>query len=138
MNCPFCNTALAYDDGASRYTCSSGCIVQWSLEEMYEALTERLEAAQVLVLDWQERNDNLATEVARLTSIVEARPGFVEQLHRDYTRVAENFEAERAINIALREQTERLRAQLEGVRIYLEGIDKGVARAMTRMLRWEE
>ena len=38
MNCPFCNTALAYDDGASRYTCPNGCVIQWSLEEVYEAL----------------------------------------------------------------------------------------------------
>ena len=124
MNCPFCNTALAYDDGASRYICPNGCVIQWSLGEMYEALATVAEQR--------------AAEVKRLTSIVEARPGFVEQLHQDYTRAVENFEAERAINIALREQTERLRAQLEGVRIYLEGIDKGIARAMTRMLRWEE
>ena len=119
MNCPFCNTALAYDDGASRYTCPNGCVIQWSLGEMYEALTTVAEQR--------------AAEVKRLTSIVEARPGFVEQLHQDYTRAVENFEAERAINIALREQAERLRARLEGVRIYLEGIDKGIAKAMQSM-----
>jgi len=102
MNCPFCNAALAYDDGTSRYTCPNGCVVQWSLEEMYEAL---------------------AAEVARL-----------REAYNELFRITEARQLDAYLeNKRLTAENARLRAQLDGVRIYLEGIDKGVAKAMQSM-----
>ena len=64
MNCPYCGTKLEYLDDVSRYTCPLECVVKWSIEEMYEALTDEKE----MLLDENQRMQRTVKRIDRNTA----------------------------------------------------------------------